>query len=107
LLGAAIPAALLDELRRVRGASWLVRIGLKSMVGERELEARPFARARILLAQFALCGTWPNAVAQLRYRGVSVHDRVHTPLPKGLRFLYPVLRAPLWLWRRLAKARGR
>ena len=106
LLSVPMPPALPDELHRSRRAAWLVRIGLKTMVGggERELEARPFASARILLAQFALCGTWPNVIAQLRYRALSVHDRVHAPLPRGLRFLYPVLRAPLWLWRRLAKA---
>lgn len=109
LLSASIPPALLDELRRSRRAAWLVRIALKTMIGgvERELEARPFASTRILLAQFVLCGSWANAAAQLRYRALSIHDRVHTPLPKGLRFLYPLLRAPLWLWRRLAKARER
>jgi len=109
LLSVPIPLALLDELRRSRRATWLVRIAIKTMIGGggRELEARPFASTRILLAQFVLCGTLPNAIAQLRYRALSVHDHVHTPLPRGLRFLYPVLRAPLWLWRRLAKSCGR
>jgi hypothetical protein len=55
--------------------------------------------------QLVLCGSWRGAAAQIRYRAVSVHDRVVTPLPKGLEFLYPWVRAPLWLWRRLAGAR--
>jgi hypothetical protein len=104
LLGLEIRPPFLDELRRVRGASWLVRIALETMAGggERELETRPLASTRVLMAQFALGGSWAHAVAQLRYRAVSVHDLVYTPLPNGLGFLYPILRAPLWLWRRLA-----
>jgi hypothetical protein len=108
LLSAPIPAALLDELRHSRRAAWLVRIALETMAGgeERELDVRPFANTRVLISQLALGGGWRHAAAQLRYRAVSVHDHVHTPLPKGLRFLYPILRAPLWLRRRLSRKKA-
>lgn len=104
LLGATIGSTLSAELRDLAAVRWLVRVALKTMVGggEKELEARPLASTRILVSQLALGGTWRHAAAQLRYRAVSVHDRVRTPLPKGLSFLYPLLRAPLWLSRRLA-----
>jgi hypothetical protein len=105
LLSVPISAALREELRRSHAAVWLVRIALQTMAGgdERELDERRFAGTRILMSQLALGGSWRHAAAQLSYRAVSVHDRVYTPLPKGLRFLYPVLRAPLWLRRRLSR----
>jgi hypothetical protein len=107
LLAAEICPTFAKELDGATGARPLARFALEIMAGgdSRELETRPLANVRILISQLALGGTWRAALAQGRYRMVSVHDRVHTPLPKALRFLYPVLRAPLWLWRRLAKAK--
>jgi hypothetical protein len=105
LLDATICPALSRELCNVGGAPRLAAFALDIMAGGRdqELDARLFAATRILISQLALGGTWRHALAQLRHRMVSVHDRVYLPLPRGLRFLYPVLRAPLWLWRRLAR----
>jgi hypothetical protein len=107
LLSTPLDPGFTAHLRGVRGAPRLAALALQMMAGggDRELDDRPFSAARILRSQLALGGTWRAALAQLRYRMVSVYDRVHTPLPKGLRFLYPVLRAPLWFWRRLAKAK--
>ena len=107
LFGTPVPAELAAELTRIPGVVWLARAALNTMAGgdARELDARPLVAARILLMQVVLCGSWRGAVAQMRYRAISVHDRVVTPLPKRLEFLYPFMRAPLWLWRRLAGAR--
>jgi hypothetical protein len=107
LLDTPIAPDLAAELEGLPGASWLVSAALDTMAGggAREVDSRPFVTARILLMQLVLCGSWRGAASQMRYRAVSVHDRVVTPLPKGLEFLYPFVRAPLWLWRRLAGAR--
>ncbi len=107
LLDTPIAPDFAAELERAPSGSWLVRAALNTMAGcgAREVDSRPFVAARILLMQLVLCGGWRGAAAQMRYRAISVHDRVLTPLPKGLEFLYPWVRAPLWLWRRLTGAR--
>lgn len=102
VLGATISPALSAELGRQRAVRSLVAVALNTMTagGARELEARPFALARVMLAQVTLGGTGRAAVAQIRHRAVSIEDRVRFPLPKRLRFLYGLFRAPLWLCRR-------
>jgi hypothetical protein len=108
LLGTQLGPDLTVELERTPGVSWLVRQAMDIMCGgdaALELDSRPLAGVRILLMQLVLCGSWRGAVTQMRYRAVSVHDRVVTPLPRRLEFLYPVLRPPLWLWRRFAGTR--
>ena len=104
LLGTALPPSLKDELMGRAVVRWLFQFALATMTGggaEVEVRARPLAKTQILLAQFALGDGWRHAAAQIRYRSVSVHDRTHLPLPKALHFLYPVLRVPLWVSRRL------
>jgi len=40
--------------------------------------------------------------AQVRTAAVGIIDVISLPLPPYLHFLYPLLRLPLWLWRRAA-----
>jgi hypothetical protein len=103
LLGATIGPTLEAELIEQRAVRSLVAMAIGAMTGggARELDARPFAGAGVLLAQVVLGGTWRSGWAQIRHRAVSLEDRVRFPLPKQLRFLYGVVRAPLWLCRRL------
>ena len=61
--------------------------------------------ARILLMQCMLRRDWRYWAAQCRHWAVGLPDVVMLPLPDPLHFLYPLLRLPLWLWRR-AKALG-
>jgi len=55
---------------------------------------------RELHYQFLLgrCFTFYAAQCRLAYAGVA--DIVGVPLPRPLHFIYPLLRLPLWLWRR-------
>jgi hypothetical protein len=93
----------LARLRHGLLERWLVSCAIRVMSGTCEPREDRVASALTLASQFALCGGWRGAVRQAAYRFVSVHDRIHVPLPAWLHFLYPILRAPLWLWRRLSE----
>ena len=49
---------------------------------------------------FSLAQSPRYFMAQLRVTCVGPADVIFLPLPGPLRFLYPLLRIPLWLWRR-------
>jgi hypothetical protein len=53
-------------------------------------------------AQFLLGRGWAFFAAQCRTASVGIIDVISLPLPAYLHFLYPLLRLPLWLWRRAA-----
>ena len=76
---------------------------MNAMVGAdatKELKERAFGTTRVALMQFLLGGGRRNVVAQCRVMSVRLDDIVRYPLPGPLHFLYPMLRLPLWLWRR-------
>jgi hypothetical protein len=50
--------------------------------------------------QFLLGQGWEFFAAQCRTASVGIIDVISLPLPPYLHFLYPLLRLPLWLWRR-------
>ena len=50
--------------------------------------------------QLLLGRGWAFYAAQLRLAYAGVADIVSVPLPRPLHFIYPLLRLPLWLWRR-------
>jgi hypothetical protein len=52
--------------------------------------------------QFLLGQGWAFFAAQCRTASVGILDVISLPLPPYLHFLYPLLRLPLWLWRRAA-----
>jgi hypothetical protein len=54
--------------------------------------------------QFLLGRGWAFFAAQCRTASVGIIDVISLPLPPCLHFLYPLLRLPLWLWRRAAAA---
>jgi hypothetical protein len=54
--------------------------------------------------QFLLGRGWAFFAAQCRTASVGIIDVISLPLPPYLHFLYPLLRLPLWLWRRAAAA---
>ena len=60
---------------------------------------------RLVTMQCLLRRDWRYWAAQGRYWAVGLPDVVMLPLPRPLHLLYPILRLPLWLWRR-AKTLG-
>ena len=85
---------------------WLEATALNAMTtGQGELEPReePFGTTRGSLSTFFLSRSWRYRLAELNVHLTNQTDMLTMPLPERLRFLYPVLRLPLWAWRHAAK----
>ena len=63
------------------------------------------AAARSFWTQFLLGQGWAFFAAQCRVASIGIIDVISLPLPPYLHFLYPLLRLPLWLWRRATASR--
>lgn len=104
LLQLKLPPALEAELCGSGRLERLVRTAMSAMVGsdaKTELEDRPFISTRINLAGFLLGQGWAYFFAHCRFLLVMPVDVIRYPLPASLHFLYPIIRIPLWLCRRL------
>lgn len=104
LLGRPLPAALAAELTASRRVRRLVAIALEAMVGaDAATEADPgFAAGRREGLIHFLLGQGPAFyAAQCGFACVSTGDVLRYPLPPALYFLYPLLRMPSWIWRRV------
>lgn len=102
-----LPPALEAELQGSRRILKLVKIALHAMT-------RPYAKKDGVTAvsanvytQFLLGQGWAFYAAQCRIASVGILDIATLPLPPALHLLYPVLRLPLWLWRRTIASRSR
>ncbi len=58
------------------------------------------SKMRVILAQFLLGEGWAFFWAEYRVEFVRILDVIDFPLPALLHFLYPLIRLPLWIWRR-------
>jgi hypothetical protein len=106
LLGA--PLSPHSDSRRTPVARCLATMALAAMTrgnGEREPPDLLFGSTLIRLSEYLLDG-WRFKLAQLGHDLVSVEDWRSVPLPDRYAFFYPLLRLPLWAWRRMV-ARGR
>lgn len=97
LFGLELGSAFAAELENSSGVRSLLRYADAAMQAADPPAAMTWSR---LVVELRLVGGGRAALAQLRYRLVGVHDRIHAPLPPSLRLLYPIMRAPSWLWRR-------
>lgn len=80
-------------------ARWLAANGLASIShGGGMREITPYSKPWMLnwLAKFQVMDSLGYTLNEARLNWVGVHDRVHMPLPRGLGFLYHLLRLPLW-----------
>lgn len=89
------------DSRRVRS---LVRMALQALAAPDDGRATLAAVARNVLTPFLLGRGWRYVAGQLRATSVGVVDVIRLPLPAPLHFLYPLLRLPLWIWRRTIDA---
>jgi hypothetical protein len=109
LLGMRLPADLAGELNADRRLTRLVRVALDAMVGgdaATELGSGVIETARDVCGRFMLGEGRAFYAAECRQLLMGNADPIRFPLPAGWHFLYPVLRFPLWLWRRGSWAAG-
>jgi hypothetical protein len=103
LLGRPLSEGFLTALRKDRMNLWLERnvlagLGYRAGTAEHVEYTAPWLRA--MIAQFVLSRGPIHAIEHARNLWTSPVDRLETPLPPRLEFLYPLARLPLWLVRK-------
>lgn len=99
LFGRTLPAALHDALMRDRRVRRLEALGLSNLVAA--APARDAARQAAEMRWRFLLGRGPQFLAsQCAIAMTAPADVLRWPLPSALRFVYPLVRLPSWVWRR-------
>jgi hypothetical protein len=102
-----LPPALTKEIDADRRIKKLTAIALDAMTAP-QVRAPNDQRfqdvVRGVHMQFLLGRGSAYFIAQCRAIMVGPADVIRWPLPPALHFLYPLVRLPLWLWRRIAVA---
>lgn len=107
IFGRSLPPALMSEINGSRRVRYLAGLALKAMIAPGMDRAGFAAVTRNVLAPFLFGRGWRFFASQCRAASVGVADVLRLPLPAPLHFVYPLLRLPLWLWRRGAAATRR
>jgi hypothetical protein len=110
LLGTPLPDRLMATLTKGAAVRWLEGTALNAMTaGRGELEPREvrFGTTRGSLSTFLLQRSWRYWLAELNLLLTNQTDVLTMPLPERLRFLYPILRLPLWVFRHTTRRNAR
>ena len=102
LLGTPLPDRLMASLGSGALERWLETTALNAMTkgqGEDDPHEARFGTTRGSLSTFLLSRNWRYWLAEMGYHLTNQTDVLMVPLPERLRFLYPILRLPLWAWR--------
>jgi hypothetical protein len=99
LLETPLPDRLTAKLSKSVTVRWLEATALSAMITEREPRQERFGTTRGSLSTLLLSPSWRYRLAELNIHLTNQTDVLTIPLPARLRFLYPFLRLPLWLWR--------
>ena len=105
LLGCAVPADVMRDIDGSVRTRLAVRMAFDLMKGpgvSGEAGARRFDRARVALMQMLFGSSPMHYASVLRDLCFRLDDMLAWPLPRALHFIYPLLRIPLWLWRKFA-----
>jgi hypothetical protein len=106
LFKTTLPVGLLPALGKKTTVRWLEATALSAMTagqGEDDPHERRFGTTRGSLSTFLLSRSWRYKLKELKLQMINQTDMLTMPFPKALRFLYPVLRLLLWMWRHAAK----
>ena len=102
LLGTTLPTRLTTTMDNGATVRWLEATALNAMTkgqGECDPHETRFGTTRGSLSTVFLSRNWRYRLAELGIQLTSPTDVLTLPLPPPLRFLYPVLRIPFWMWR--------
>jgi hypothetical protein len=110
LLGASLPARLMAALGKGITVRWLEATALSAMTtgrGEYDPRKTRFGTTRGSLSNLLLSGSWRYKLKELNLLLNNQTDILTMPLPERKRFLYPLLRLPLWAWRHAKRSSRR
>lgn len=82
---------------------WLARKTIRDGDGARELESTPWRGWTEMLAMLLVAANWRGRLAVFRRLALAGEDIAQIPLPRGLMWLYPLLRVPLLVYRRTVR----
>ena len=102
LLGTPLPARLTDMRANGVTARWLEKTALKALTtgrGEQDPHFTRFGTTRGSVSTILLGSGWRYKLGELAVQLTNPTDVLTLPLPKRLRFFYPFLRLPFWVWR--------
>lgn len=106
-LALGLPPALSDAMSRNRRTRKLLALALAALQArhaDTEVDGGIAGVTRSVHTQFLLGQGFAFYAAQCRVASVGAADVIRWPLPAPLHGLYPLLRLPLWLWRRATVA---
>jgi len=102
VLATPLPDRLITTLAKGATMRWLEATALNALnvaQGDREPHEKRFGTTRGSLSSILLSPSWKYQLAELGGQLTNPTDVLTVPLPQRFRFLYPVLRLPLWVWR--------
>ena len=110
LFATPLPDRLMVTLAKSATVRWLEATALNAITtgqGEREPREKRFGTTRGSLSTVLLSRNFRYRLAELTLQLANPTDVLNLSLPPRLRFLYPVLRLPLWVWRHTVQHNAR
>lgn len=105
VFGRSPPAGLRTRLDRDPAVRWLVNFAVRVMADRREPDAAPLGASAIELSHLVLAEDWRSRRQEIGVWLVDWPLVFALGLPRVLWFLYPLLRGPAWLARKLRSPR--
>jgi len=109
IFGTPLAAPLMTTLRSSPESRWLEQAALLTMTaghGEQEPLYARFGTTIGSLSAFLLRKSWRYRLAEFRNLVTNQADVLAVPLPERFRFLYPIMRLPLWVWRHASRRKS-
>ncbi len=106
VLNTRLPSLLSKQFVDSPAVRWLEDTALEAMSagrGETDRHELRFGTTRGSLSALLLRQSWRYRVTELRNLLTNETDVLTVPLPERLRFLYPIMRLPLWVWRHVMR----